>query len=100
MWGCGPLTEKGLSQKHGVMPPKTINFFGPPGTGKTHFVRAVAGILSGWYIEIAPSVLMADGLEKIGVNLRSVMEKSRNLDEAVLQKISPVNLKSVIGENC
>jgi transitional endoplasmic reticulum ATPase len=79
-----PLTQKSLSQKHGVVPPKTIIFFGPPGTGKTHFVRAIAAILSWWYIEIAPSMLMADGVEKIGVNLRSVMEKSRNLDEAVI----------------
>ena len=79
-----PLTEKSLSDKHGVMPPKTIIFFGPPGTGKTHFVKAIAGILSWWYIEIAPSMLMADGVEKIGANLRSMMEKSRNLDDAVI----------------
>jgi transitional endoplasmic reticulum ATPase len=79
-----PLTEKSLSDKHGVVPPKTIIFFGPPGTGKTHFVKAIAGILSWWYIEIAPSMLMADGVEKIGANLRSMMEKSRNLDDAVI----------------
>lgn len=79
-----PLTEKSLSDKHGVVPPKTIIFFGPPGTGKTHFVKAIAGILSWWYIEIAPSMLMADGVEKIGANLRSMMEKSRSLDDAVI----------------
>lgn len=79
-----PLTEKSLSQKHGVVPPKSIIFFGPPGTGKTHFVRAIAAVLSWWYIEIAPSMLMADGVEKIGANLRSVMEKSRNLNDAVI----------------
>ena len=79
-----PITEKSLSDKHGVVPPKTLIFFGPPGTGKTHFVKAIAGILSWWYIEIAPSMLMADGVEKIGANLRSMMEKSRNLDDAVI----------------
>src|SRR5512135_155582 len=79
-----PLTERGLSMKHGVVPPKTIIFFGPPGTGKTHFVRAIAGILSWSYIEILPSMLMVDGMEKIGVNLHNVMEKARNLDEAVI----------------
>jgi transitional endoplasmic reticulum ATPase len=79
-----PLTEESLSKKHGVIPPKTIIFFGPPGTGKTHFVKAIAGVLSWWYIEILPSMLMVDGLEKIGANLHNIMEKARNLDEAVI----------------
>ena len=79
-----PLTEEKLARKHGVVPPKTIIFFGPPGTGKTHFVRAIAGVLSWWYIEIAPSMLMADGADKLGSNLRNVMEKARQLEEAVI----------------
>ncbi len=79
-----PLTEEDLSRKHGVTPPKTIIFFGPPGTGKTHFVKAIAGVLSWWYIEILPSMLMVDGVERIGANLHNVMEKARNLEEAVI----------------
>ncbi len=79
-----PLTERELSAKHGVVPPQTIIFFGPPGTGKTHFAKAIAGALSWWFIEIAPSMLMADGTEKMGAHLRAVMEKARNLDEAVV----------------
>ena len=79
-----PVTEESLSKKHGVIPPKTIIFFGPPGTGKTHFAKAIAGILSWWYIEILPSMLMVDGVEKIGVHLHNIMEKARNLEEAVI----------------
>ncbi len=79
-----PLTEESLSKKHGVIPPKTIIFFGPPGTGKTHFVKAIAGVLSWWYIEILPSMLMVDGVDRIGVNLHNIMEKARNLEEAVI----------------
>jgi SpoVK/Ycf46/Vps4 family AAA+-type ATPase len=79
-----PLMEEGLAAKHGVVPPKAIVFFGPPGTGKTHFVKAIAGILSWWYIEIMPSMLMANGVEKIGANLRHVMEEVRGLDRVVL----------------
>jgi transitional endoplasmic reticulum ATPase len=79
-----PLIEENLSKKHGVIPPKTIIFFGPPGTGKTHFVKAIAGVLSWWYIEILPSMLMVDGVEKIGANLHNIMEKARNLEEAVI----------------
>jgi transitional endoplasmic reticulum ATPase len=79
-----PLTEEDLSKKHGVIVPKTIIFFGPPGTGKTHFVKAIAGVLSWWYIEILPSMLMVDGIERIGANLHKVMEKARRLEEAVI----------------
>jgi transitional endoplasmic reticulum ATPase len=79
-----PLTQIDLSKKHGVVPPRTIIFFGPPGTGKTHFVKAIAGILSWWYIEIVPSMLMAEGVEKVGSNLRAVLEKARNLEESVV----------------
>jgi len=79
-----PLTEIELSKKHGVVPPKTIIFFGPPGTGKTHFAKATAGALSWWFIEIAPSMLMVDGIEKVGAHLRTIMEKVRNLDHTVI----------------
>ena len=79
-----PLTEEDLSRKHGVTPPKTIIFFGPPGTGKTHFVKAIAGVLSWWYIEIAPSMLMVDGSDRVGANLRRIMEKARQLEEAII----------------
>jgi transitional endoplasmic reticulum ATPase len=79
-----PLTQENLSKKHGVVPPKAIIFFGPPGTGKTHFAKAIAGALSWWFIEIAPSMLMVDGIEKVGANLRQIMEKARTLKETVI----------------
>ncbi len=79
-----PLTMEDLSRKHGVSPPKTIIFFGPPGTGKTHFVKTIAGVLSWWYIEIAPSMLMEEGTDKLGANLRKTMEKARQLQDAVI----------------
>jgi len=79
-----PLTEVDLASKHGVIPPRTIIFFGPPGTGKTHFVRAIAGILQWWYIEVSPSDLVAEGEDRLGVNLKRLMETVRKLDEVVV----------------
>ena len=79
-----PLTEVELARKHGVVPPRTLIFFGPPGTGKTHFVKAIAGILQWWYVEVSPSDLLADGEERLGANLKRLMEKARDLEEAVI----------------
>lgn len=79
-----PLKEKALSNKHGVVPPKAIIFFGPPGTGKTHFAKATAGALSWWFIEIAPSMLMVEGSEKVGANLRKIMEKALHVEGAII----------------
>ncbi len=79
-----PLIETDLARKHGVVQPRTIIFFGPPGTGKTHFVRAIAGVLQWWYVEVSPSTLMAEGEDRLGANLKHLMEKVRNLDEAVV----------------
>jgi transitional endoplasmic reticulum ATPase len=79
-----PLTEAHLAKKHGVVSPKAILFFGPPGTGKTHFAKAIAGVLGWWYIEIEPSLLMAAGVEKVGANLREIMRQARDLNDVVL----------------
>ena len=50
-----PLTERDLSMKHGVTPPKTIIFFGPPGTGKTHITRMCDKLYQTARCCIAPS---------------------------------------------
>lgn len=79
-----PLMEEELARKHGVVPPRTILFFGPPGTGKSHFVQAIAGILQWWLIDLSPSTLLVDGQDRQGAHLKRVMEDSRHLNEAVL----------------
>jgi transitional endoplasmic reticulum ATPase len=79
-----PLMTPDLARKHGVTPPRTIIFFGPPGTGKTHFVKAIAGILQWWYVEVSPSTLMAEGADRVGTNLKRFMERAQSLDEAVM----------------
>ncbi len=79
-----PLTAVELARKHAVIPPRTIIFFGPPGTGKTHFVRAIAAVLQWWYIEVSPSSLMTDGADRLGANLKLLLEKAGDLDHVVI----------------
>jgi SpoVK/Ycf46/Vps4 family AAA+-type ATPase len=79
-----PLTRSQLAEKHGVSPPRTIIFFGPPGTGKTHFVRAIAARLQWWYVEVSPSDLMVEGEDRMGSKLKQLFETTRNFDELVL----------------
>ncbi len=52
-----PLSQPDLAAQFGVAPPHAIVLFGPPGTGKTTFARAVASRLEWAFIEVFPSRL-------------------------------------------
>ncbi|WP_392966567.1 ATP-binding protein [Streptomyces sp. LN245] len=54
-----PLAEPALAERYGVRPPKAVILFGPPGTGKTSFARAVASRLEWPFVELFPSRLAA-----------------------------------------
>jgi transitional endoplasmic reticulum ATPase len=54
-----PLAEPHVAQQYGVSPPKAVILFGPPGTGKTSFAKAVAGRLGWPFVELFPSRLAA-----------------------------------------
>jgi transitional endoplasmic reticulum ATPase len=52
-----PLSQPSLAEEHGVREPRAVMLFGPPGTGKTTFARAVASRLGWPFIELFPSRL-------------------------------------------
>ncbi|MGP8303977.1 ATP-binding protein [Streptomyces inhibens] len=58
-----PLAHPELAAEHGVEPPQAVVLFGPPGTGKSTFAKAVASRLGWPFVELFPSrLVLEDGL--------------------------------------
>lgn len=79
-----PLLESDLAERFGVVPPTTMLLFGPPGTGKTSFAKAVAGRLGWPFVEILPSKLGAEGLAMMADELHNAFEELLSLEHAVI----------------
>lgn len=78
-----PLAQADLAAHLGVLPPSAVVLFGPPGTGKTTFARAIASRLDWSFIEVFPSRLASDPAGLAGA-LRQTFTKIANLEHAVV----------------
>src|SRR5262249_47274415 len=58
--------------------------FGPPGTSKTSFAKALAGVLRWPVIVVTPSDFLNEGLEKIYVRVNEVFEDLEDISGAVI----------------
>ncbi|WP_268762118.1 bifunctional GNAT family N-acetyltransferase/ATP-binding protein, partial [Frankia casuarinae] len=67
-----PVRERELAEAYGVVIPTAMLLFGPPGTGKTSFARAVAARLEWPFVELLPSRL-ASGGSGLAAELRSAI---------------------------
>lgn len=78
-----PLAEPDLADRYGVVPPHAVMLFGPPGTGKTTFAKAVASRLDWPFVEVFPSRL-GDSGSGMAASLRNVFERIEQLEHAVV----------------
>jgi SpoVK/Ycf46/Vps4 family AAA+-type ATPase len=79
-----PLAERDEARRHGVLPASAVVLFGPPGTGKTTFAKAVAGRLSWPFIEIFPSQLTGSDAHGRAGALRDLFDQLLYLDSVVV----------------
>ena len=76
-----PLRNVDLASQLGLVPPAAILLFGPPGTGKTSFARAIASRLNWVFVELHPS-LLGQGTEGAAA-LRSALNDLQRVDRLV-----------------
>jgi transitional endoplasmic reticulum ATPase len=78
-----PLAQPDLADRFGVVPPRAVVLFGPPGTGKTTFAKAIASRLEWSFVEVFPSRLAADPRGLAGA-LRETFTTIAELEHAVV----------------
>lgn len=76
-----PLAHAELAEQLSLIPPAAVLLFGPPGTGKTSFARAIASRLSWAFVEIHPS-LLGQGVEGARA-LRDALSELGRVDRLV-----------------
>ncbi len=77
-----PLAHPETAAQHGVELPRCVVLFGPPGTGKSTFARAVASRLAWPFVELFPSRLAAE--DGVAPGLRRRFDEIAELDHALV----------------
>jgi transitional endoplasmic reticulum ATPase len=79
-----PLAEPELARRHGVVQPKAIVLFGPPGTGKTTFAKGIASRLGWPFFEVEPAEIGAEGSDRQAKLLADTFDQLLEVPRAVV----------------
>lgn len=79
-----PLTYPETAARHGVLPPRAILLFGPPGTGKTAFAEGIAGRLGWPFVEVNPGDIGPDMMLSRPLQLKQFFDRLATLSENVI----------------
>lgn len=79
-----PLEKKEIAFTYGIKPPSGILLFGPPGTGKTMLMRALARELKYNFIEVKCSQILSQWYGESEKNVAEVFSNARKTAPTIL----------------
>ena len=79
-----PLSHPELFQHLGIQPPRGVLLRGPPGCGKTHLVKAIAGELNVNYFSVAGTELIGGVSGESEARIRCLFESAANYAPSII----------------